>query len=211
MMPKEIAVYLGENGETASLNEKGKIVVYRKNLGEWKVTREKDLGLGQKLGLKELRQKMDELIEFLAECKIIVGASVVGVPYFALEKADFSVWEFEGRPAEFLDYILDKEEEAQMQKENQQETNIIPFPVETANGCYKISLKEIQQNNSGITSKQVLMPFLRKGKFYSLEVLCNHVPPWLEAELMSSNLTGFTEKISHNEIKITIAKKTCNQ
>ncbi|MDA8213134.1 MAG: nitrogenase, partial [Clostridia bacterium] len=186
-MPKEIAVHVGENGETTSLNEKGTIIVYQKKQGKWTVSREKDFFPEQGLGLKELREKLDEVISFLAECKVFVGLSIVGVPYFSLEKAGFSVWEFKGKPLEFLDYILEKEEEEQAEQESQKPNNVVHFPVETSAGCYKLSLKEIQENNLGVTSKQVLLPFLRKGKFYSLEVICSHLPPWLEAELMSGN------------------------
>lgn len=207
-MPKEIAVHLGENGETTSLNEKGTIVLFQKNRGKWSVLREKDFHLDQGLGLKDLRRKMEEVINFLTDCRIFVGLSIVGVPYFSLEKAGFSVWEFEGKPGEFLDYILEQEE-AQAERENHKPSNVVPFPVETSDGCYKLSLKEIQENNLGITSKQVLLPFLRKGKFYSLEVICSHLPPWLEAELISGNLTSSVEKISPNELRVTIAKKCC--
>ncbi|MDA8213485.1 MAG: nitrogenase, partial [Clostridia bacterium] len=66
-------------------------------------------------------------------------------------------------------------------------------------------------NNLGVTSKQVLLPFLRKGKFYSLEVICSHLPPWLEAELMSGNLTSSVAKISSNELRVIIAKKCCQE
>ncbi len=207
-MPKEIAVHVGENGETTSLNEKGTIIVYQKRQGKWNVSRAKDFYLDQGLGLKDLRRQMEDVISFLSDCRIFVGLSIVGVPYFALEKAGFSVWEFEGKPVEFLDYIL-AQEETRAEQESQKPNNVVPSPVETSAGCYKLSLKEIQENNLGVTSKQVLLPFLRKGKFYSLEVICSHLPPWLEAELMSGNLTSSVEKISSNELRVIIAKKCC--
>lgn len=81
-------------------------------------------------------------------------------------------------------------------------------PVAFADGRYQISLKEIQEGNTGITTKQALLPFIRKGEFYELEVLCSHVPPWLEAELAAGNLRKEKSMIG-NEIKITITKKCC--
>jgi len=210
-MPDDIAVFVGENGETATLYENGKIVVYRKKQGQWSELREKEFGLDQSSGMKELRAKMDEAIGYLADCKIFVALSVAGVPYFALEKTGFSVWEFAGRPVEFLDYILEQEEAARAAEVNSHGNNVIPLPIETANGCYKISLKEIQANNTGVTSKQVLQPFLRKGGFYSLEVLCSHVPPWLEAELAAGSLAGEIARVSKDEVRVTIFKKTCHE
>ncbi|TLM97498.1 nitrogenase, partial [bacterium] len=194
-----------------TLYEQGKIIVYQKNQGKWTELRQREFMLDKDLGMKELRAGMEEAIEFLAGCDTFVARSIAGVPYFSLEKAGFSVWEFEGRPAEFLDYVLEQEEEARAEEAEQQGSNVIPLPVEIGDGRYKISLKEIQANNSGVTSKQVLQPFLRKGRFYELEVLCGHVPPWLEAELAAGNMAGEVEKISQDEFKVTIYKKTCDQ
>lgn len=209
-MPKEIAVCIGQNGETTSLNKPGTIIVFEKRQGQWSISREKDFNPAQGLGLADLRRNMEELISFLDSCRIFVGLSIIGVPYFSLEKAGFSIWEFTGQPREFLDYILEQEE-AQAEKENQKTNNIVPFPVETSAGCYKLNLKEIQENKGGFTSKQVLLPFLRKGKFYALEVICSHLPPWLEAELMQGNFTSSVEKIGANELRVIIAKKTCQE
>lgn len=210
-MPKNIAVYVGENGETTSLYDQGRIVVYQKNQGKWSVLKEKEFVLDKSLGMQELRKQMAEALDFLNECKVFVGLSITGVPYFELEKSKFSVWEFEGKPVEFLDYILEEEEGRHAQEVNKGKYNIIPAPVETSDGSYRISIKEIQENDTGVTSKQVLLPFLRQGKFYSLEVLCNHVPPWLEAELFSGDYSGEIEKISNQEVRITIARSCCHE
>lgn len=210
-MPKNIAVYIGENGETTSLYDQGKVVVYQKKQGGWTVLKEKGFVLDQSLGIQELRKKMAEVLDFLSECKIFVALSITGVPYFELEKSKFSVWEFEGKPVDFLDCILEEEEGRQAQEGNKDKNNLAPTPVETSDGCYRISIKEIQENDTGVTSKQVLLPFLRKGTFYSLEVLCNHVPPWLEAELFCGNYFGEVEKISNGEVRITIARSCCRE
>jgi hypothetical protein len=81
--------------------------------------------------------------------------------------------------------------------------------VEAAAGCYRISIKDIQEKDLGVSSKQVLLPFLREGGFYSLEVICNHVPPWLEAMLINGTFTGNVVKVAENEMAVTIMKKTC--
>ena len=211
-MPKEIAAYVGENGKTASLYDQGKIIVYRKSQGAWQLAREREFTLDQNLGMRELRGKMAEALEFLAGCKVFVGLSIAGVPYFELEKARFSVWEYEGAPAEFLDSIMEEEEEKQVQAAEGDGGKIMLEPVETAAGCYHISIKEVQEKDTGYTSKQLLLPFLRKGRFYSLEVRCNHVPPWLEAELAGGdrNLSGEVKKVAANETKVLITRKCCH-
>ncbi len=206
-MAKEIAVFQREDGKTASIYEHGKIVIYRRTTGNWTPLRERQLCIDKAQGLAELRRKVGEVITFLNECRIFVGLSVIGLPYYELEKAGFSVWEFDGKPEEFLEYILKKEEEASEQKPDVKSPEQLG-PVETGDGCYKISLKQIQANNTGVTSKQVLLPFLRSCKFFNLEVVCSHVPPWLESELAVGNFSGHIERVSKDETRVLIAKKS---
>jgi len=208
-MTREIAVYIDENGSTASLSEPGRLVVYRRKMGKWSVVREKGIPQGGSGGLKELRQKMGQVLAFLGDCGVFVGRSVTGVPYYELEKAGCSVWEFEGRPEEFLDYVLQQEEAAQQAKGSVSSAEV-PVPVENSPGCYHISLKKIQAGSSGVTSKQVLLPFLRQGTFYSLQVVCSHIPPWLEAEMSDGKLVGEVRRDNESTLTVTIAKKTPN-
>lgn len=206
-MRVNIAVAVDPNGSTTSLYEPGRILVYRKEQGSWRVVQEFEYDLEQDKGVRHMRQKVDEVVRFLAaESQVFVGLSVIGIPYFEIEKAGLSIWEFEGNPEEFLDYIITKEEEAQLERDQIQPV-AIPEPHETAPGHYAISLKEIQENHSGVTTKQVLLPFLQKGAFNNLEILCNHVPPWLEAMAMEKNYDYLKEQISSKEVKVNLAKK----
>ncbi|MDF9408904.1 MAG: Iron only nitrogenase protein AnfO (AnfO_nitrog) [Pelotomaculum sp. PtaB.Bin013] len=210
-MPEDIAVYIGEDGRTASLFERGMIAVCRKEQGHWTILKEKEFSISRTSGLPELRKKMTNVQDFLGECKIFVGLSITGVPYFELEKGGFSVWEYEGNPLDFLDHIIMEEENSLMKRVAGECGVDRVAPVAVADGCYRISLKEIQEGNTGITTKQALLPFIRKGEFYELEVLCSHVPPWLEAELAAGSLCGEKSKTGDNEFKITITRKYCCQ
>lgn len=209
-MAKEIAVFVDEDGKTASLMQRGKIIIYQKKQGLWQALREKDFALDNHQGISGLRKSMAEALNFLDNCKVFVALSVVGLPYFELEKAYCSVWEFDGLALALLDYVLAKEEENHAFDENQGQTEAIPTPLEVSPGSFQISLKEIQKNNSGITSKQALLPFLRQGQFYFLEVLCDHIPPWLEVELLEGKLIGDVQKISKDETRVKISKACCN-
>jgi len=209
-MAQDIAVCLGENGETSSLYDPSTIVIYHKVQGVWQAGREKKFALDKQGGMAGLRAQMAQIALFLQECKVFVGLTVVGMPYFELEKMQCSIWEFEGAPLSFLDYVLAQEEDKAAKSQNVS-SQVIPVPIERGNGEYYISIKEVQENGSGITSKQVLMPVLRQGKFYSLEILCNHIPPWLELELKEGNLDGRVEKISPTETHIYVSKRGCEK
>lgn len=209
-MALDIAVCMDENGVTSSLYEGNKLVIYRKKQGFWTVVGEKAISLEQKGGMAGLRRQLGEIGLFLDSCKVVVGKAIVGMPYFELEKMQCSIWEFEGEPLSFLDYVLEKEEE-KLAASQLPAVQTIPVPVERENGDYYISIKEVQESGNGITSKQVLMGFLRQGNFYSLEVLCNHIPPWLEADLKEGPLVGRIEKKSATETHVYITKRGCSQ
>lgn len=209
-MALDIAVCIDEDGLASSLYEGSKLVIYQKKQGAWGIGRETTFALDQKGGMAGLRRQMAEIGLFLDQCKIFVGRAIVGMPYFELEKMQCSIWEFEGEPLTFLDYVLGKEEE-KLAESQLAVPQVIPVPVEKANGEYYISIKEVQEAGGGITSKQVLMGFLRQGNFYSLEVLCNHIPPWLEADLKEGPLVGRIEKKSPTETHVYITKRGCSQ
>lgn len=209
-MAFDIAVYVGENGVTTSLNDPGKLVVYRKKQGRWKACREKEFSPVTAEGMSGLRRMMGEVLKFMGECRIFVGHTVTGIPYFELEKSRCTVWEMQGKPGEFLDYIMDREEEEEQRLEKKSPPVVVPVPVEVGEGRYQVSIKKIQDSGGGITSKQVLQPFLRRGSFYELEVECSHVPPWLEAEFASGTLKGEVLSSGRDEIKLVISKKCCS-
>ncbi|WP_378956542.1 Fe-only nitrogenase accessory AnfO family protein [Pelosinus sp. sgz500959] len=209
-MAPDIAVCMNENGVTSSFYDGSLLVIYQKVQGQWTISREQKISLEQKGGMAGLRRQMAEIGLFLGQCKIVVGASIVGMPYFELEKMQCSIWEFEGEPLSFLDYVLGQEEE-KLAASKLPKSEIIPVPVERENGDYYISIKEVQETGGGITSKQVLMGFLQQGQFYSLEVLCNHIPPWLEIQLQSGPLVGRIDKKSPTETHVYITKRGCAQ
>lgn len=212
-MTREIAVHTSRRGETAAINESGTILVYRQQMGIWGVERQLAFTLKQDKGLREMRSQMAEVIEFLENCKIFVASSITGVPYYELERIGCSVWEFAGKPVDFLEYIIEKEDEAeQEQLTAQAKPVIIPIPEHIGNGHYRLSIKAVQEADSGVTTKQILMPFLKKGNFYQLEIICNHVPPWLELEAMTgSSLVYEAEKIGPGEIKAILRKRVCTE
>ncbi|QJW48072.1 nitrogenase [bacterium BFN5] len=206
---REIAVRVDQNGNTTTLYESGKIVVYKKQLNGWTIYREHLFKLHHQQELTELRKSMKEVMLFLGSCRVLVLSSITGVPYLELEKAGFHVWEAEGNLDELLDEVLEREEQTAAAVIVQ--NSAIPKPVDMGNGFYRISLCDIQKSGNGATSKQVLQAFLRNEVFYQLEVLCNHIPSWLEAEAQSGKLRCDSEKTDSGELRVLISKLVCGQ
>ena len=203
-MNEEIAVVLGGHGKTATLHDSAEIVIYKKTGRQWSLLKAMPFCIGEVFNLHQLRLKMKELIAFLGECKVLAALSVSGAPYFELEKHGYAIWEIKGKPPAFLQMILDEETESACREDGLDEK---PGPAaeEVYPGHLRISLHGMQGCGNGLSSKQILQPILKKGEFLTLEILCDHAPPWLVAKILSGELRGVVEKIAGNESTILIA------
>ena len=201
----EIAAILGSDGCSSTLSEPGTVVVFSKKGCSFEPVREMAFALDPDKGLKELRAKMAELIKFLNGCKIFVARSASGALYFELEKAGFSVWEIAGKPEDFLAIVLDDEEKERVAAQMPSLTGI-PAPAERSPGSFFISIKEIQGQSPAISSKQVLQQFIREGKFRELEIICDHVPPWIEMDAECRGYSLRSEKLGPNECRVQLTR-----
>lgn len=204
-MVKEIAVYLDVEGASASLNEPGIITIFRRANGTWEIDRTREFSIGTARGMRELRLGMSDMLQFLAGCKIFVARSATGVPYFELEKAGCSVWEIAGRPEEFLDQVW-QDEELERSAAQLKAPDAVPVPEEISPGNFYISIKEVQDKNADLSSKQILQEFVRRANFRTLVILCSHVPPWLELEAVRGRLACEIEKLGTSEYKVRVVR-----
>ena len=206
-MAKEIAVLMAVNGETAPMDQGGLLRVYRRQEGSWQEERSMPLLMSAGGGLAGLRKQLAAMVNFLDGCRVVVASAITGVPYYELEKAGCSLWEMQGAPTGWLDEVL-AGEELQAAVKPEAEAIKIPVPEEVGEGRYRISISEVQRASGGITSKQVLQPWLQGKSFSSLEIVCTHVPPWLECEWQSGgSFAGEKEKLPSGEWKVLLQGK----
>ena len=205
MCISEIATFIGGDDRTVPLNEPGTIVVFRRERGSWVKNRETAFALDPAHGLRELRQDVSGLLGFLSPCTIIVAKSASGALYFELEKARCSIWEITGTPPEFLDHVWRDEKECQTAEPLPAGTDI-PAPLELSPGKFYLSIKEIQGKRPEVSSKQVLQQFVQQGAFTELEIVCDHIPPWIEMEAERRGYELASERVGQCEIKVMIRK-----
>ena len=203
----EIAAILGTDGMSSSLTGSGTVAVFRRNKGVWSLDREMPFDATKSDSLAILRKKMVDVIGFLGECKIFVANQATGALYYELMKAGCSVFEVSGKPVDFLEEIL-LEEEQEQAKMAAIRNEPIPGPYERAPGDFFVSIKEIQGKTPGITSKQILLDFMREGMFKALEISCDHIPPWIEMESEQRGYMIESENIRPNEVKMIVRNKS---
>jgi len=97
--------------------------------------------------------------------------------------------EVEGKPEQFLNSILAteiKESENSVQKTAQPS---IYYPEKTdVEGSYFLNLEAALNSDPNLTSKKILLPFLKSKDFKSLEVICDHIPRWFNEEFENQGL-----------------------
>jgi Fe-only nitrogenase accessory protein AnfO len=204
-MGPEIAAILDKDGCSSTLSEPGMVVVYQRQGCVFEPVREMAFALDRDKGLKKLREKMAEFIQFLDGCTIFVARSASGALYFELEKAGFSIWEISGKPSDFLAIILEDEEKERVAAQVVGVTGI-PAPAERAPGSFFLSIKEIQGRSPAISSKQVLQQFIREGQFRELEIICDHIPLWIEMDAECRGFSLRSEKLGPNECSVRLTK-----
>lgn len=210
-MSSKIGVLIGKNNETTTIYESGIVVVYKKEDKKWKVLSEIIFNMNTSQGIPEIHKRVENLIENLEDCKVFVAKKVEGTPYTLLKKAEFTIVEAAGNPSEFLDDLLEMfEEDKKKKEESKNRVNIEPIELDKS-GYYFIDLKKVQDNNPGISSKKVLIPFLNNKTFYELKVSCSHIPPWFENELNKLNMKMNVKEVKKDIYEVNISHKVCNE
>ncbi len=212
-MAMKIAVLVDDHGLAASFAEPGIVKLYSRESGKWIVIKELPYNLPYTHGIKAVRSSMMGILDWLGECRLFLAREVAGLSYNILDMAGFTIYEIEGRPEELLDAVLEKEEKhGSSQSPSLSNSPEFYGPVTTnIEGNYYINLKQVQNTNASLSSKQLLLPFLRQCTFFELEVSCYHVPPWLEIELDLLRLKSELTKMGENDYKIKIQSKICGE
>lgn len=212
-MRKEIAVYVNSFGEVVNFNEAGIIKVFSKDEDQWKIARELPFEFHSTEERSDISLDALNIAEALESCKIFVAREFSDLAHTMLDSMGFSTWKMDGDPSNFIEYVSEKEEEEaevirlmDFSNSSDKKQNISPVEIGN-NGHYILNLKELQEHNTGITSKQALKPFLNNENFNEIIVTCNHIPNWLEREIESLNLNFQFSKTGQSDYVIVINKK----
>lgn len=156
--------------------------------------------------LAEMRTRIKALEQHLPQGAIIAGTSISGLAYNEFSQMGFCLCELESFNPDILDALA-----AEVAAEAEPDAQIPTEPVSgDSPGSYKINLMEVQAAHAEISSKKALRPFLAATPFVELEIICSHMPPWLEEHMNQRNLTCARSRTPEGNLRLRISHALCS-
>lgn len=205
-MAEKIAVTFKGQTDLAKLSEANTLIVFEKRKNDWIARKQIPYQIDLSTNLQDIRNQVRNLITKLDDCKIIVSQSITGLAYNVFDRMGFHIFEIPSFQTTILNEIL---MDINNNTENIKRDEAIPTtPIETVDGIYFLDLIQLLENRPDISSKKALQPFLHNTPFVKLDVLCSHLPPWLET-FEYTNQFDIIRKKRGAAILVTITKKIC--
>ncbi len=183
----KIAVLMDNDGHTTSLYQPGTVRVFESGPAGWLPVRDIPFSLEGLVALDDIRPRTLDMLRSLAGCRHFVASSITGAARSFFDGMGIVMWRLAGEPAGFLSQIQRRVEE-QAGRElalSAPERFILPG---TQTGHYQLNLIDALKSDNGLTSKQVLLPFLRDRDFEQIDIVCDHLPKWFKRELLPLRL-----------------------
>lgn len=183
-----IAVFRDDNDQLARFDEMTHWVVYTKEETVWRKSDRVPFQPVLSGEIATIRENINKMIEDFKTCKIIIAKSLTGIPYQIFDKSGFIICESEAFDLDLLEAIQ-KDLIRNTHDENNNKDLVPPAPGETdQSGYYFLDLTQLKQKHPEMSSKMVLLPFLKNTPFYSLDLVCDHIPPWFDQKLEEMKL-----------------------
>jgi Fe-only nitrogenase accessory protein AnfO len=206
----KIAVVENDKQQTSSIFESGFISTYEENGGEWKVLNRFENKVCNAKGMAAVRMAVADIVKQLGDVKIIVAGEIPGIASGTFQAAGFDIFLVENSVLEVLDSI--KKEMLEVIEERQKEPNkfdIMEYLEPGENkGDFSINIEEIMFKNPELTSKKILIPYLKNGEFKRLDIICSHIPKWFVTDLgiMGFEYETVSESLNRKTVRIVRVK-----
>lgn len=198
----EIAAFLEDKDIISTFEEAKYIKIFIKDQYVWKVKKIILINrTNDNRGINEIRLEYQNLLSEFVECKSIIVKKAFGIPYSVFYMEDFSIWELEGQPLDYLDKIVESELE-----QEELERKEVEIGKKIRDRYYLIDLQELELTNPELSSKKAIIPYLEKEEVEKIEVHCCHVPPWLVNKQNNGEIKLKINEIGRNNYTVIIEK-----
>lgn len=208
----KIVVVENDYQKTSSIFDPGFITIYEEDGGKWNVLTRFENKVYIAKGIAAVRTSVADIIKQLGDAKILLASEIPGIAFGAFQAAGFEMFIVENNTMDVLDSVKKEMLEIiEERKEKPKEFDIMQFLEPGTNkGDFCLNMEKLLLKNPNLTSKKILIPYLKKGEFNRLDVICSHIPKWFNTDL---GVLGFeyeivndlpnrkTVKVSHIKIQ----------
>lgn len=204
----KIAVVENDNQQTSSIFEPGFIAVYEEDGGEWKVLNRFENQVCNARGMAAVRMAVGDAIKQLGDVKVVVASEIPGIASGTFQAAGFDIFLVDSNVLDVLDLIKqDMLEALEKRKEEPRKFDITEYLEPGENkGDFSINIEDIMFKFPDLTSKKILIPYLKNGEFNRLDVLCSHMPKWFVTDLGAMGFEYETVNESRNRKTVRVVR-----
>ncbi|WP_373481642.1 Fe-only nitrogenase accessory AnfO family protein [Acetobacterium sp.] len=204
-----MAVFCDDTNRITRFDAMTHFVFYSKAESGWRQSDRVPFSCDLSGGLASIRENISQMLGAFNDCRIIITQSIAGIPYQIFDRSGFIICESETFDLELLDAI--QADLLRQDAEIQEDTSLlVKTPEETdVPGYYLFDLTQLQKKHPEISSKKALLPFLKETAFYTLEVICDHIPPWFEQQLPKMQLQYRIENKNDSTQHVVITHVAC--
>ncbi len=198
-MIKKIAVTQDISGHVREMNRPGKVAVYERGGDGWEMV--DAFSFEPAVSIPDCRSAVRLLAQRLDGCRVLVSKKMEGIAYQELNRLGFHLFEL----AQVNDIVLDGVLRDINESENDKQP---PIPMEPyspmQDGHFFLDLIRLQETYTDISSKKAFRSFLEKGEFHSFNLLCSHLPPWVNEVVERRGLCIKEEQLPKETVKAII-------
>lgn len=202
----KIAVVENDNQKTSSIFKPGFIATYEEDSGEWKILNRFENKVYDAKGIAAVRMAVADTVKQLGDVKILVASEIPGIAFGVFQASGFDIFIVEDSVLDVLDSVK-KEMPGVIEKRQEKilKFDVMQFLESGLNkGDFSLNMEEILLKNPDLTSKKVLIPYLKNGEFNRLDIICSHIPKWFYTDL---NTLGFeyetvSESLNRKTVRI---------
>ena len=201
----KIAICYNEKNTLCDLLSARHITVFQRESGHWRPIQELCWQVVDSAPAA-LRVTLRALAAELNDCKILLCTKISGIAYQELTRSGIALFEADALSDGPLDQIL--QDVLAHSAPDDAQPDVPKSPVcANGDGHYTFDLIAAQMSDPELSSKRALRGFLEKQDFLSLELICDHLPPWAEDVIARRGMSHTMQRRPQAGICITIIGK----
>jgi len=183
-----MSVLIDKTGNICDLFQAESVELYVRQ-ETWKLSQKDALESIQKQGRQEVTTLANELVAILsqADCNCLIGTKIIGIAYQILDRNGILLCETDEKSVLVMEEIY---RDFYITKTKEEIKQVPPYPVKISEeGFYYFDFDLAMKCHSTLSSKKMLIPFLKESFFTCLTIRCSHVMPWLDTFIEESGMS----------------------